>query len=74
MSLEVCRHENNATLNVLMIQLTLIDEIKAAQGSDPQLQEIRDRLAKTKETNFCIKKDDTIWFRNRMCSRCKGYQ
>ena len=67
MEIEVCRHGNNVTLNALMIQPTLIDEIKATQGSDPQLQEIRDKLAKTKETNFCIKEDGAMWFRNRIC-------
>ena len=50
MGIEICRHGQNATLNALTIQPTLIDKIKSVQGGDPQLQDIRDRLGKTKET------------------------
>ena len=67
MGIEICRYGHNATLNALMIQPTLIDEIKSTQGDDPQLQEIRDRLKKTKETEFTIKKDGSLWFRDRLC-------
>ena len=35
MGIEICRHGHNATLNALMIQPKLIDEIKSAQGDDP---------------------------------------
>ena len=60
MGIEICRHEHNATLNALMIQPTLINEIKSAQGDDPQLQDIRDRLGKTKEIEFSIKDDKSL--------------
>ena len=62
MGIEMCRQGSNAILNAMTIQPTLIDDIKAAQGQDPQLQEIRYRLGTTKETEFFIHTDDSLWF------------
>ena len=50
LKIEVCRHGSNSILNTLTIQPTLMDEIKTTQRQDPQIQEIRYRLGKTKET------------------------
>ena len=67
MEIELCRQGQSATLNALTIQPTLINEIKSAQGGDPQLQDIRDRLGKTKETEFTIRDDGSLLFRDRLC-------
>ena len=37
MRIELCRQGQSATLNALTIQPTLMNEIKSAQGGDPQL-------------------------------------
>ena len=50
LGIEVCRHGCNSILNTLTIQPTLMDEIRTTQKHDPQIQEIRYRLGRTKET------------------------
>ena len=67
MGIELCRHSSKTILSALTLQPTLIDDIKAAQGQDPQLQKIRDRMGKTKETEFSVKDDQSLWFRDRLC-------
>ena len=67
MGIEMCRQGSNAILNAMTIQPTLIEDIKAAQGQDPQLQEIRYRLGTTKEEEFFIHTDDSLWFQRRIC-------
>ena len=51
LEIEVCRYGSNSSLNTLTIQPTLMDEIRAAQRQDPQIQEIRYRLGKTRKQN-----------------------
>ena len=67
MGIELCRQGQSATLNALTIQPILMNEIKSAEGGDPQLQDIRDRLGKTKEREFTIRDDGSLWFRDRLC-------
>ena len=63
----MCKQGSNTILNAMTIQPTLIDDINAAQGHDPQLQKIRYRLGTTKEEEFFIHTNDSLWFQRRIC-------
>ena len=51
----------------LTIQPSIIDEIKVAQKEDPQLQDIKERIKNAHETEFSLKEDESMWYRNRIC-------
>jgi len=55
------------TLCALEAQPTLIEEIRVAQTTDPQLEWIREEILVRKAPGFIIHEDGTIRFRNWVC-------
>ena len=55
------------TLHAIEAQSTLIEEIRVAQATDPQLEPIREEILAVKALGFMIHKDGTIRFHNRVC-------
>ena len=53
--------------DTMEITPTLMEEIKAAQKSDQEIQEIRERIPLGKAKSFRIDDQDTVWFENRIC-------
>ena len=60
MGIELCLHGSNTTLATLVIQPSLIDEIKSQQKEDKDLQYIMNRVKRAKETEFTMKEDDSL--------------
>ena len=54
-------------LCALEVQLTLLEEIRVAQTTDPQLEQIREETLVGKVPGFIIHKDGTIRFHNQVC-------
>ena len=54
-------------LCTLEAQPTLIEEIRVAQATDPQLAQIREEIMVGKAPEFVIHEDDTIRFHNQVC-------
>ena len=48
-------------------QSTLIEEIRVAQATDPQLERIREEILVGKAPGFVIREDGTIRFHNWVC-------
>jgi len=49
----------------LEAQSTLIEEIRVARATDPQLERIREEILVGKAPGFVIHEDGTIWSHNR---------
>jgi len=49
------------------VQPTLIEEIRVAQATDPQLERIRKKILVRKAPGFVIHEDGTIRFHNWLC-------
>jgi len=54
-------------LCILEVQPTLIEEIRVAQTTDPQLERIREEILVGKAPGFVIHEDGTIRFHNHVC-------
>ena len=67
MRIEVWFHEAEAHLANLRVQPTLIEKVKIAQSSDPQLQKIRDLINLGSQSKFCIHEDGSLRFGHRLC-------
>ena len=67
MELNVVTLEANPILYAMEAQLTLIEEIRIAQTTDPQLERIREEILVRKAPGLLIHEDGTIRFHNRVC-------
>ena len=67
MGIEVRMYQHNATLAYMEIQPTLISKIKEAQQGDAQTEAILKTIRKGKVTEFKIKEDGVLWYRDRLC-------
>ena len=54
-------------LCTLEVQPTLIEEIRVAQTTDPQLERIREEILVGKPPGFVVQEDGTIRFHDRVC-------
>ena len=67
MEIEVCVYGKNTTLATLLIHPSIIGEIKIIQVEDKDLQYIMERMKNKKETDFSIKENGSLWYKERLC-------
>jgi len=71
MGIEVRKYQHNVILAFMEIQPTLINQIKEAQKGDKQMEEILKTIEKAinkgKVSDFRVKDDGILWYRNRLC-------
>ncbi|XP_028090712.1 uncharacterized protein LOC114290912 [Camellia sinensis] len=60
-------HNHGVQLANLRVQPTLIDRIKDTQGRDPQLQKLKVEMEIGLQMEFCMHKDGTLRFGERLC-------
>ena len=67
LNIEIRWHNHGVQLANLRVQPTLIDRIKDAQGKDPQLQKLKAEMEIRLQMEFCMHKDGTLRFGERLC-------
>jgi len=67
MEINVVTRANKSVLYALEVQPTLVEEIRAAQATDPQLERIRYEVLTGKAPGFVAHEDGTLRFHNRLC-------
>ena len=65
MRIEVRNYQHDSILTSMEIQPTLISKIKEAQKGDQQIEAIFKTIRKGKKTEFQIKEDGVLWYRNQ---------
>lgn len=60
-------HELGTELANLKVQPNLIERIKVARDSDPELQKIRREVDYDKQPKFQVDGDGSLKFKNRLC-------
>jgi len=54
-------------LSALILQPSMVEEIRVSQESDPKLERIKQNLEKGKSPRFVVHEDGTLRFQNRLC-------
>ncbi|XP_028099027.1 uncharacterized protein LOC114298613 [Camellia sinensis] len=67
LNIEIRWHTHGVQLANLRVQPTLINRIKDAQGRDPQLQKLKAEMEIGLQMEFCMHKDGTLRFGERLC-------
>jgi len=67
LELNVITRRSKSILCALEVQPTLIEEIRVAQTTDLQLQQIREEILVGKALGFVIHEDGTVRFHNCVC-------
>ncbi|XP_020102631.1 uncharacterized protein LOC109720150 [Ananas comosus] len=65
--LEVVARDVPAILAALVVQPTLLEQIKERQSSDPYLQKVRCEVKSGRGDDFAVGSDGALRFRNRLC-------
>ena len=67
LELNVVTRYTRSMLYTMEIELTLIEEIRAIQSTDTQLDRIKAEVLVGKAPSFVIHEDGTLRFQNRVC-------
>jgi polyhydroxyalkanoate synthesis regulator phasin len=54
-------------MNKLRVKYTLEDQIRQAQKGCPEIEEVKDLMARGKAPDYRLDEQGTLWLRNRIC-------